>query len=356
LATLEIDTAAAPGGPRGLARLGDASRAIGSPWFDALLFWGVPVLALIFVYAWLGFAAALPTVTAAPFTKALLFISSVLTYAHLIAVAPRAYMNREVFQAYRLRLTLVPPLLIIGLALSPALLAIGTVIGLFWDVHHSAMQNFGLSRIYDSKAGNDPHQLRTADLRFHWVLYVGPLAAGPALMDHLHFLDLLSIAGLSRIARLPGIFEGHLGIISWAALSVWVVVIGVTAHAYRQAMAAGYRLPVHKAALMLTTGGVSLIAWGFSSPFVAFVSINIYHALQYFALVWLKEGKRMMQTPQISSARALFTFCTACGMFGMAYLFARSSNITWLLAPFIACSLLHFWYDGFVWSVRKRQV
>ena len=28
----------------------------------------------------------------------------------------------------------------------------------------------------------------------------------------------------------------------------------------------------------------------------------------------------------------------------------------WLLAPFIACSLLHFWFDGFVWSVRKRQV
>ncbi|QNA82815.1 hypothetical protein G4G27_01395 [Sphingomonas sp. So64.6b] len=25
-------------------------------------------------------------------------------------------------------------------------------------------------------------------------------------------------------------------------------------------------------------------------------------------------------------------------------------------APFVACSLLHFWYDSFVWSVRKRQV
>jgi hypothetical protein len=27
-----------------------------------------------------------------------------------------------------------------------------------------------------------------------------------------------------------------------------------------------------------------------------------------------------------------------------------------LLAPFIACSLLHFWFDGFVWSVRRSDV
>ena len=28
----------------------------------------------------------------------------------------------------------------------------------------------------------------------------------------------------------------------------------------------------------------------------------------------------------------------------------------WLFSLFIVISLMHFWYDGFVWSVRRKQV
>ena len=49
-------------------------------------------------------------------------------------------------------------------------------------------------------------------------------------------------------------------------------------------------------------------------------------------------------------------FAGGCGLFGLGYLAASSGKPGLVLAPFVACSLLHFWYDGFVWSVRKRQV
>jgi hypothetical protein len=356
MASLDVNKIAAPRTASMLAGLSNPAHAIGGPWMDALLFWGVPVLSLLCVNLWLGAAAGLPQASADTAIKYLSVFSIVITFAHLVAVVPRAYLNRDVYSAYKLRLTLVPLLLVAGLLLSSTLLAVAAVVAMFWDVHHSAMQNFGLGRIYDSKIGNDPHQLRRADLRLNWVLYVGPLAAGPALMTHLHALDDLNVTALHSLAQLPGIFEGHLSAISLAAMLVWTSVIGVTVHDYSKAMQAGYRLPAHKAVLICTTGGVSLLAWGFSSPAVAFISINIYHALQYFALVWLKEGKRMAAVPRISARKTLLIFCFACGMFGIAYMMAKDSSITWLVAPFLACSLLHFWYDGFVWSVRKRQV
>jgi hypothetical protein len=125
---------------------------------------------------------------------------------------------------------------------------------------------------------------------------------------------------------------------------------------YRKAIANGYHVPVHKLALIGSTGLVSLIAWGFSSPLIALVSINIYHAVQYFALVWLKEGQRMTTFSRKTPGATFLAFCAACGAVGVLYELDAMLGIQWLMAPFIACSLLHFWYDSFVWSVRKKQV
>lgn len=339
-----------------LPDLSDPRLAIGGARFDALLIWGVPVIALLFVQFWLRAAIMLPEPTAVAMANVLVLISAVLTYAHLVAVVPRAYLNKDVFQSNRARLTLVPVVLLAGLLLSPALLVIGGVAAIFWDIHHSAMQNFGLSRIYDMKAGNDAQILRRTDLRLNWFLYVGPLAGGAALMKHLHALDRLDGIGLIAIARLPGVLSGHLTLISLIAIVAWLVVLGWSVHDYRKAAAKGYRLPAHKAALIASTGFVSLVAWGFSSPLVALASINIYHAVQYFALVWLKEGGRMTVFSGRSPRVTFLAFCAACTGVGVLYQMASTADPKWLMAPFIACSLLHFWYDSFVWSVRKKQV
>lgn len=341
------------GAPSGLS---DSRLAIGGANFDAFLFWGAPLLALLFVQLWLRAAIALPDPEPRMMVNVLVILSAVLTYAHLIAVTPRAYLNREVFESNRNRLTWAPVLLLIAFFVSPALLVMGGTVAIFWDIHHSAMQNFGLSRIYDMKAGNDAQTLRKTDLRLNWFLYVGPLAGGAALMTHLHALDRLDGIGLAATARLPGVLGGHLSLISALAIAAWLLIIGWSVLDYRKAIAAGYRIPAHKAALVGSTGLVSLVAWGFSSPLVALVAINIYHAVQYFALVWLKEGSRMAALTRWSPRRTFLAFCAGCGGVGVLYLLATKAETKWLMAPFIACSLLHFWYDSFVWSVRKKQV
>lgn len=341
--------------------LSDPARAIGGPRFDFLLFWGVPLLALLATLAWWGVARQLPPATADRTLGVLFGLTALLTYAHLVAVVPRAYLNAEVFESNRRRLTIVPVLLIVGLLAHPAILVVGTVIAVFWDVHHSAMQTFGLSRIYDMKAGNDPHLLRATDLRLNWALYVGPLIAGASLMYHVASLGGLGTVGLTQLAAIPGLFTGHLGAISIAVVAALLAVLIWSAVDYARAMRAGYRLPAHKLALIGVTGLVSIVAWGFLPPLIALAAINIFHAIQYFGLVWLKEGGRMSAfaggkgVPQRRRV-ALIAFLLACAIVALGYCHAADTGLGWVLAPFIACSLLHFWFDSFVWSVRRRQV
>lgn len=340
--------------------LADPKGAIGGPFFDALLLWGCPLASALLVWAWVAGAGLLATPQRDGAIAALAMAVSVLTFAHLIAVAPRAYLNREVFEANRRRLTIVPVLLVAALTLSPSLMLIGGVAAVFWDVHHSAMQTFGLARIYDMKAGNGALVLRRTDLRLNWALYVGPIAAGASLMAHLASLNELGPLGWSALTAIPSLAESHLTGIAELAMLAWLGILGWAGWDYRAAIAQGYRLPVHKVALIASTGLVSIAAWGLATPVAAFAIINLFHAVQYFALVWLKEGPRMTGlggAGERSTRRgmiALGVFLLLCLGFGLAYQYGRDAR--WLAGAFIACSLLHFWYDSFVWSVRKKQV
>lgn len=339
--------------------LADPKGAIGGPLFDALLLWGCPLAAALLVWAWISGASLLAAPQREAAIALLAVAVSILTFAHLIAVAPRAYLNREVFESNRRRLTIVPLLLIALLTLSPTALLIGGVVAVFWDVHHSAMQSFGLARIYDMKAGNGALVLRRTDLRLNWALYVGPIAAGASLMAHLDVLNDLGPLGWSALTAIPSLAESRLTGIAELAILAWLAIVGWAALDYRAAIAQGYKLPVHKLALIASTGLVSIAAWGLATPVAAFAIINLFHAVQYFALVWLKEGKGMtaLAGRRDGGGRglaALAIFLLLCLGFGFAYHYGRDARL--LAGAFIACSLLHFWYDSFVWSVRKKQV
>lgn len=337
--------------------LADRDRSIGGPRFDAIFFWGAPLLASVLVWAWLLGAAALPAPFAQPAVSLLIYAVAVLTFAHLVAVVPRAYLNRQVFEDNRTRLIAVPIVLVAALLVSPVLLLCAAVLTVFWDVHHSAMQTFGIGRIYDMKSGNGATVLRVTDLRLNWALYVGPIAAGFSLLAHVQSFADFGRLDWQGLAAMPGVIESKTAAIRYVAVAAWAATLGWAALDYRAAVARGYRMPAQKAALLLATGTVSICAWGLAPPFIAFAIINLFHAVQYFALVWLKEGERISTRFGRAGERrpvALALFLLLCGGFGIAY--AATSKTSLLIAPFVACSLLHFWFDSFVWSVRKKQV
>ena len=354
MATVPIAGKAGAGAIQG--SLSDPAGAIGGPRFDLLFFWGSPILASILIWAWVLAAQALPENLGRGSIAALAYAVAVLTFAHLVAVVPRAYLNRDVFAANRNRVVIVPLLLVASLLVSPVLLVCAAVLAVLWDVHHSAMQTFGIGRIYDMKAGNGPNVLRSTDLRLNWALYVGPIAAGASLIAHAESFSNFSRIDWTILASGPGIVASNVEPIRYAAIAAWAAVLIWAVRDYRAAAAAGYAMPAHKAALLGSTGLVSVLAWGFAPPFMAFAIINLFHAVQYFGLVWLKEGDRISAViPSFGSRRlALAAFLICCGGFGVVY--AAVDDKSLLIAPFLACSLLHFWFDSFVWSVRKKQV
>lgn len=349
----------APAGESLVAGLARRDRAIAAPWYDALFFWGAPLLALALIVLTGRVAAALPMALGTPVTHGTIALMAIVTYAHLIAVAPRAYLNRDVFRAHKARLTVVPVLLVAAMILSPVALACGLVLAFFWDVHHSAMQTFGLGRIYDVKAGNDPRALRRVDLWLNAALYIGPIAAGASMIVHVRTLENLNTVGWHLFTSVPVVASAAAGTIRAAAVTAWIVAVAGAAFAYARAGRAGYRMSAHKQALLLSTAAVSILGWGLAPPLIAFMAVNLFHAVQYFALVWVKEGGRMRAAAPRLGRWTAPAFLAACLAFGALYWWVHGDAPlaagAWL-APFVACSLLHFWYDAFIWSVRRKLV
>ena len=115
-----------------------------------------------------------------------------------------------------------------------------------------------------------------------------------------------------------------------------------------------------KVVLLVATGFCSIYTWGFNSFGEAFFIMNLFHAVQYFGLVWGSENKSMQKLFRLDgvSGGKLLTLVLFLSMaFGYGY-FAQAidGQVRSLLAITLVCSIMHFWYDGFVWSVRKRQI
>lgn len=340
--------------------LSDPKLSIIGPRADALLIWGSPVIALVLAWSWMRIAGVMSPAGGDHMIAGLVALVAILTYAHLVAVFPRAYLNREVFETHRGRLTIGPLVLISTMLISTPVFTACLVAAILWDIHHSAMQTFGLGRIYDMKAGNDGNVLRRTDMLLNGAMYIGPLAAGAALVAQFHPFQPIGEYGWQALTQVPGVVAGWAHPIRIAAITVSLAIAALASLNYARAIRSGsYRLPVHKAVLLATTGTVSLCMWLFTPPFLAYVISNIFHAMQYFAIVWLKEGRRIAGIgrggERDASTLAFLVFFAVCFAFGIVYWW-ESGPYRLILAPFIACSLLHFWFDGFVWSVRRRQV
>src|SRR5438105_3731287 len=121
------------------------STFISSPASDAVFLIGIPVIAL---------SGALLLLHSNVITlAAFVGVTAIYTGAHHLPGFMRAYGTREVFEANRARLVLAP-LLIFSVVLffeSKGLRAYIVVLW-FFNWWHTAMQNYGLMRIYERKA------------------------------------------------------------------------------------------------------------------------------------------------------------------------------------------------------------
>jgi hypothetical protein len=337
------------------------SAYIVNPFFDGVFFIFAPLIALALGVAisdtpWsqnevsvLGHRGSITNI----------FVGSFIA-AHLVIVFFRSHGNRNIFRLYPIRFTLVPLALFALVLLSKWALVTVTVLAVWWDVYHSSLQTFGLGRIYDARRGNDPAIGRRLDYWLNLLLYAGPILGGVALMDHVDSFEKFSQVGAMFLAAVPAQAASHARWLTIGVLAVGVpFLIGYVA-AYWRLHRRGYEVSFQKVILYASTGACSIYTWGFNTFGEAFFIMNFFHAWQYFALVWWTEQQNMTRLFRLGGltwgkplALALYV-ALALGYGFWAEVSARQNDL--VLAIVLVVSIMHFWYDGFIWSVRKKQV
>jgi hypothetical protein len=284
----------------------------------------------------------------------------VIVNAHLVAVVARSHLNPDVFRSHRVRFVLVPLALFAAMMLSMWAVVIVAVLVVFWDVYHSALQTFGLARIYDRNAGNDPQVGRTLDFGLNLLLYAGPIVAGATMLPHFGKLEVFEDVDAAFFTRVPAFLAGNQRYLTWAVVVFGTIYAGYYVVAYARLRARGYRISFPKVFLLATTGLCSIWVWGFNPWGQAFFIMNLFHAVQYLALVWWSENASLQRRLRLDRARlgkpiAIAAFLGCAIAYGTWTELVRDDDrVRWSVVQIVA--LMHFFYDGFIWSVRKRQI
>jgi len=284
------------------------------------------------------------------------FIGTVI-HAHLVAVVFRSHGNAAIRRLYPIRFLVVPLLLYAAIVASPWIAAASTVVATFWDVWHSGAQTFGFARIYERNHGTPPETGRRLDFWLNQLLYAGPILAGATLMDHVDSFDSFASVGDALFASVPAHVSAHARMLTWIVLGLAAAFVVVYVAVYWRLAQRGYRPPWLKLWLVGSTAFVSVYSWGFNSWGQAFLIMNLFHGVQYLALVWAMEQQRiaaLMRLPK-HPRLALALYLGGVLAYGLGVQ-ALDADLTVLWAITMVVSLMHFWYDAFVWSVRKAQI
>lgn len=346
---------AAGSGARGAAS--GRGPFIAGPVYDLLFFIGSPLLALAVGIAVAG--SSLETTDVEWWghsgTPASIFIGSFIM-AHLGLVFFRSHANTAIFRTYPLRFTLAPIALFTGICLSDWVLVCTSVIATWWDVYHSSLQTFGLGRIYDMRAGNDPTVGRRLDYLFNLLLYAGPILAGATLFDHVDDFEEFDRVDATFFTAIPAQVQGITGMLTWGVVGIAVPFLAYYVLSFASYRRRGYQVSMPKVALYAITGLCSIVCWGFNSFGEAFFIMNFFHALQYFALVWWMERDNLTRLFRVRRrAIALVIMVTFAAAYGI-WAEMMDPDTRWAFALVSVVSIMHFWYDAFIWSVRRAQV
>ncbi|HKX11711.1 MAG TPA: hypothetical protein VJP40_01070 [bacterium] len=337
------------------------SPYIVSPIYDWVFFLLPPLFCLALgMLLSLSHLSETPLIVAGASTTVVSLLLGVVVHAHLGAVLFRSHGNPEVFRLHPLRFLLVPVLIWIAIVSSAWIAVAATVVATFWDVWHSGAQTFGFGRFYDRNLGLDAHKTRRLDFWLNQLLYAGPILAGVTLKDHLGELENFSEVGTAFFAAIPAYVESRQRYLTWGILIFGTLFLLYYVYAHWRLWRRGHRISFHKMYLLVSTGFCSIYSWAFNTWGEAFFIMNLFHAVQYLALMWATEGGRISTLLRASPGRsgsylALGAFLGLTLSYGF-FAEVLSEKLDMLWAFTIVVSLMHFWYDGFIWSVRKAQV
>ena len=322
-------------------------------WRDLILYVGTPLLLLP--------AFALAQARWSP-QDIYLFVAAFGAMGHHLPGMIRAYGDRALFERFKWRFILAPLfLLTVCVAFFWWDLKGILLVVFFWGVWHGLMQTYGFCRIYDAKTGTFDALTRRLDFAMCVIWFATAVALSPYRLSDT--LDTYYMCGGPFIA--PSIIHHGQQLILLAAIVVSVLFI---LHFGRMWIIGNRPNPV-KLALLVT----SIAFWWYCNNLVANILVGIalfevFHDVQYLSLVWIYNRNRVEKDSNIGGFMR-FVFRRSGSLIGLyvGLVFAYGSvsyfnahlgleTVKRILTGVVTAStLLHFYYDGFIWKVRERS-
>lgn len=291
-----------------------------------------------------------------------LYVAAFGALGHHLPGMIRAYGDRELFARFRTRFVVSPVfLLAVCIGSSLHLPHALTLIVTLWGTWHGLAQVYGFARIYDAKVTQVSWLTHRLDL---WMC-VAWFGAG-----------LLFSPG--RTAELLGTYYAAGGVLlapEWivAAKSVWAMGTAVITAAFLANLVAEARRGRPASLVKLLLFASSFGFWWYAMVSIQNVVIGIaifeiFHDVQYLAIVWGYNRKRVDGGSEVSGfLRFLFRRSgLLIGVYvGLVFAYGATRLVTYeieqklvqdvLLGVIAASTLLHFYFDAFIWSVRDAS-
>ena len=271
----------------------------------------------------------------------------------------RAYGDRALFRRFRTRF-LVSPIVFALAALGFAANGLNGVslIVLLWGIWHGALQVYGFLRIYDARVG----ATERLTARLDWFLCIGWFAFGvlhsPGRLGEL--LELWYALGAPLLS--PELFWGFRTAFDLALFGLTAVFV----------FRAGRDLLVGKGQhpIKLLAAAMSFGFWWWCSVHVPYAVLGValfevFHDVQYLSIVWVFNRRRARDEDAGFFTRVLFGGGRAMlfvyvglvlgyGLFRfLPEAVANPAVQRGVLALVAASTMLHFYFDGFIWKIRE---
>ncbi len=302
---------------------------------------------------------------------ALAAIALWVTVPHHFATWLRVYASPAEFSRWRERFVAGPVVLVLMtyVLMRYAPLSLVLIVTL-WDHQHSLMQQYGFARIYDFKARAGAPSTSRFDFYFNWIFFVNMLVVSPLFSN----------------IWVRMLYEWHLpvgaGTVQLVHRISWTLTLGYLAVYAGHALwciRRGYPLNPLKYLFLFA----SYFLWYYASftthYLLAFaVAHRIMHGVQYIVMVYFYNRNKVERTGGDSSLLAylgqpehLKAFLLLCAAYALVFhalteghgrdfgfgLVGFNTNFDLFSYSLISSfSLLHYYYDAFIWKVRRKEV
>ncbi|MGE0607971.1 MAG: tetratricopeptide repeat protein [Pirellulales bacterium] len=323
-------------------------------WRDLLLFVATPALIVPLVYL----ARARYSVESIA-----LFVAAFGACGHHLPGMMRAYGDRELFERFKARFV-VAPVFLLAVCLAASWFESQTlaVVALLWGFWHGLAQVYGFARIYDAKSRSFAPLTARLDLALCFTWFGLGMLYSPGRLYGL--LNAFYAAGGPLIPpdRLAGLRQ------AWLLATVLATAAFAGNFVVRKLR--GEPQSLVKVGLLASSIGFWCYAMlAIDNVVLGIALFEVFHDVQYLAIVWIYNRRRVERPGGMAGGFTRFLFRRSglmVGLYlGMIFAYGALSLIQdqiqmdavkrLLTGLLVFSTLLHFYYDGFIWKVRERS-